>query len=217
VVGLGKPSFMKALIFDTETTNFVNFKTPPEHDSQPDIVQIAALLCEGVPNGSFIKRASLDFVVIPNKAVSAGAAATHGIGDQTIRDYGVSPQVALSAFQGLLEQADVLVAHNMTFDASVLRTAWHRTFGVDLRSLLGEKRAFCTMKAATPVCKILKANARHREDYKWPTLSQAHEFFFGIGVDGAHDALIDAAACARIYFELMARRKKENENVEVSS
>ena len=208
---------MKILAFDTETTGFVNFKAPPEHDSQPDIVQLAALLCEGLPDGRFVKRASLDFVVVPTRPVTPGAAATHGISDQTIRDYGVPPQTALSTFLGLLERADVIVSHNVAFDALVMRTAWHRTFREDLRSHLGEKRAFCTMKASTPVCKILGPRSRHSKDYKWPTLNEAHEFFFAEKVDGAHDALVDATACARIYFELMARRAKEKgkDNVEV--
>lgn len=197
---------MKILCFDTETSGFANFKLPPEHDSQPDIVQIAALLCEGKPDGGFIKRASLDFVVIPSRPVSPGAAAVHGIGPETIADYGVAPSVALSAFLGLLRQADTIVAFNLAFDAMVLRTAWHRTFGEDLRIHLEGKRAACAMKMATPVCKILGPKAKHSKDYKWPRLSEAHEFLFGVGVDGAHDALVDTQACARVYFEIQKRR-----------
>lgn len=199
---------MKAIVFDTETTGFANFKMPPEHESQPDVVQIAAMLCEPRVGGGFIKRASLDFVVVPNRPVSPGAAAAHGIGPDTIRDYGVAPHVALRAFQGLLAQADVIVAHNLTFDAMVLRTAWHRAFGEDIRVHLDGKMAFCTMKAATPVCKILGPKARHAKNYKWPKLEEAIEFFFAEKLDGAHDALVDTNACARVYFELMARKGK---------
>ncbi len=202
---------MKILVLDTETTGFVNFKAPPEHESQPDLVQLAALLCEPLEGGGFRKRASLDFIVVPERPVSLGAAAAHGIGPDIIRDYGVSPREALTAFHGLLRQADVLVAHNVAFDASVMRTAWHRTFSEDLRTHLGGKMAFCTMKASTPVCKVLHKNPKHAKDWKWPTLNEAHEFFFGIGVDGAHDALVDATACAKVYFELRARQSKENE------
>jgi DNA polymerase-3 subunit epsilon len=199
---------MKAIVLDTETTGLVNFKQPPEHDTQPDLVQLAAMLCEPKEGGGFIKRASLDFIVVPSKPVSDGAAKAHGIGPQTIKDYGVAPDVALRAFQSLLQQADVIVAFNLAFDAAVLRTAWHRAFGEDIRKHLDGKMAFCAMKAATPVCKVLHSRARHAKDYKWPTLSEAIEFFFAERLEGAHDALVDTNACARVYFELLARKGK---------
>jgi len=110
-------------------------------------------------------------------------------------------------FGALVEKADVLVAHNISFDALVMRAAWHKTFESDLRDKLQGKRAFCTMRAMTPVTKILGPRAKHKSDWKWPKLSECIEFFFAEELIGAHDAMVDVKACARVYFELMGRKE----------
>jgi DNA polymerase III epsilon subunit-like protein len=62
------------------------------------------------------------------------------------------------------------------------------------------------MKAMTPVCKILSGRSKHKADYKWPKLSECIDFLFAERLEGAHDALVDARACSRIYFELQRRK-----------
>lgn len=62
---------------------------------------------------------------------------------------------------------------------------------------------FCTMKAMTPVCKL----HGNYGDFKWPKLQEAHKHAFGVEFDGAHDALADVRACARVYRWLMEQRK----------
>ena len=205
---------MSVLVFDTETTGLVLRDQEPEHQGQPDLVQIAALLLDG--NG--VERAAFCSLVKPSRAISDGARKAHGIDGGLAGRYGLQPAEALPAFAAMVARADVIVAHNLTFDALVLRTAWHRTFSNDFRSLLVGKRAFCTMKAATPICKILSGRSRHSRDYKWPKLSECIEFFFAEKLVGAHDALVDSRACARVYFEIQKRRAQEkllaSENLE---
>ena len=43
--------------------------------------------------------------------------------------------------------------------------------------------------------------------FKPPNLQEAHQFFLSVPFEGAHSALADAEACARVYFALQARAK----------
>lgn len=194
---------MTVLIFDTETSGLVDRRFEAEDPEQPDVVQLAALLCGD--GGEVLS--TLACLVRPGiKAIEPGAAKVHGITQEKAIAHGLEAPAVLSAFGAMVDRADVLVAHNLAFDALVLRTAWHRAFGADFRERLYGKRAFCTMKAMTPVCKILSGRSRHKTDYKWPKLSECIDFLFGERLEGAHDALVDARACARIYFELQRRK-----------
>jgi DNA polymerase-3 subunit epsilon len=195
------------LVFDTETTGLVDRNLPPEDERQPDVVQFAAMLCTAGGEGGYRVRQAVSVITQPPKhPIHPKARAKHGIGPDDIARFGVPYGDMLGVFGDMVDRADVIVAHNLSFDALVVRTAWHRGGLGDLRDRLLGKRAFCTMKAATPVCKILSLRARHRTDYKWPSLAEATEFFFAEKLVGAHDALVDVAACARIYFELERRK-----------
>jgi DNA polymerase III subunit epsilon len=190
------------LFFDTETTGLVHRQLAAEDHRQPDVVQLAALLTDENER----TLASMNVLVKPGKAIEPGAAKAHGITQSDAEKYGLTPAEAFAMFGTLVEKADVLVAHNLSFDALVMRAGWHKTFGLDLRDRLQGKRAFCTMRAMTPVTKILGPRAKHRTDWKWPKLSECIEFFFAEELIGAHDAMVDVRACARVYFELMRRR-----------
>ncbi len=194
---------MSILIFDTETSGLIDRRFEAEDPEQPDVVQLAALLCGD--DGEVLS--TLSCLVRPDlKAIQPGAAKVHGITQAKANAHGLEAPAVLGVFGAMVGRADVLVAHNLAFDALVLRTAWHRAFGADFRERLYGKRAFCTMKAMTPVCKILSGRSKHKADYKWPKLSECIDFLFAERLEGAHDALVDARACGRIYFELQRRK-----------
>lgn len=196
-----------AMIFDFETTGMIDRNLPPEAPEQPDIVQMAMVLCEGVGEGDFAVRRGLSFIVRPPfKTIHPKARAVHKIGPEEIDRFEVPLGLALDQFADMVGRADVLVAFNLPFDAMVARTAWHRSGRGDLRELLVGKRALCAMRAATPLCKIPNPRGRHREDWKWPSLSEATEFFFGERLVKAHDALADVTATARIFYEIERRK-----------
>ena len=60
--------------------------------------------------------------------------------------------------------ADVVIAHNTAFDFMFLRTEFERC-----GSIFAPNGEFCSMKKATPVCKIPRANG---VGYKYPKLSE---------------------------------------------
>jgi len=106
----------------------------------------------------------------------------------------------------MAERADLIVAHNLPFDLFLMQTAWAR--GKSTRTFdqaHGRREQFCTMKSAAPVVKMpptermLAAGFTHA---KPPKLEECIHHFFGEKLEGAHDALIDVRACARVFFHL---------------
>ena len=188
---------MKALIFDTETTGMVNWKQPPEHPGQPDLVQLAMLL---VDRDDWSAKNQVSFIVqlAPGVRIEPEAQATHGISADDCERYGVAPVVAVSLFNQLCMQADVIVAHNISFDQSIMLTALHRLGNKPNR--MEGKALVCTKEATTDVLKLpSKYNS-----YKWPTLAEAYRHYTGLEIEGAHDALADTQACLTVYRALVS-------------
>jgi DNA polymerase-3 subunit epsilon len=95
--------------------------------------------------------------------------------------------------------ADLLVAHNVSFDLAFLRAEYER-----LNECFCFKEEFCTMKKCTPVCKLKRKSG---EGYKYPKLSELCAHFsiseeyvkqsvvelYGTNA-GFHDARFDTVA-----------------------
>lgn len=184
------------LVFDTETTGMVRWHEPPTHPAQPRLVQLGIGLYH--PDGTEISAISL--IVDSKCAIDPEAAAVHGIDNELCRQAGIEPALAMSLLESMAARATIRVAHNVNFDSKIvdIELSSIGTSALHFRAL----PSFCTMQASTPICRILKQNPRHSADYKWPKLTEAHQFFFNEPFAGAHDALSDVRACARIYFHL---------------
>ena len=97
--------------------------------------------------------------------------------------------------------ADVIIAHNVDFDLSFLRAEFAKT-----NVSFTYKNAFCSMKTAVPVCKIMRSSGK---GYKYPKLIEFATFcgitegealekekeWFG-SVSHTHDARLDTALLA---------------------
>lgn len=187
------------LVYDTETTDMWDFKAPPIADHQPHIVQLAfALFHNGVPVRSEAYLIKSEFPSAP------GAAAVHGKTTEVRDRFGIPYRRALQSFMSAVEHADVLVAHNEAFDSKVINRALmhvepyveekpHPTF------TFGSVQAYCTMQSSTNLCALPGRGS----GYKWPKLIEAYRLLVDPnGFDGAHDALADVMACAKLYFKL---------------
>jgi len=188
---------VKVLIFDTETTGMVKWKQPPEHPGQPDLVQLAMLLVER-DDWSIKTQASFIVQLAPGVRIEPEAEATHKISAADCERYGVAPVVAVSLFNQLCMQADVIVAHNISFDQSIMLTALHR-LGKKPNRMDG-KALVCTKEATTDVLKL----PGKYDSYKWPTLAEAYRHYTGQEIEGAHDALADTQACLTVYRALVS-------------
>lgn len=183
---------MIACLWDTETTSKYNFRAPATHDSQPDVVQLCAMLCDENRVYSMFNVYVHGDMPIPEEATKI-----HGVDREMTAKIGVTRKTACILLGNFLRKADLFVGHNIDFDQAVMRTAMLREGG---DGKLLNKPSFCTMKQATPICKIPHANPRHAEDYKWPTLQEAYKQLVNPeGFEGAHDAMADVTATYEVF------------------
>lgn len=189
------------LFFDTETTGkWVNTLKVGD-PNQPKIVQIAATLT--TEDG--VEVMSINLPVYQDH-VPAEAAAIHGKTTEVLAKIGLNEGTVLTIFEEMLALADTVIAHNGEFDQKVVMNALTLLDGKPSNPF-ETKKAFCTMRASTPVCQI-----KGPRGFKWPTLQEAYTHFHGQAFDGAHDAMADVTACKAIYFallDLIAQSKAE--------
>jgi len=180
------------LFFDTETTGFPSKKSDLDDVSQPYIVEFSAILCDEsrdtLQEFTFIVRP--DKYVIPN-----GASDVHGITTELAMRIGIPVLFVVEAFFRLVDLADLVVAHNISFDSRMVQIHCERN---QIKDRLFAKDSFCTMLAAKPHCRL----PGRYGDYKWPKLSEASEICLGRKLEGAHAAKADMAACRDLYFWL---------------
>lgn len=188
---------MRTLVYDTETTGLAKFGQPLSE--QPYIVQLAAILFDDERPVAHLSAITIPEFRGERAEIPERAYEVHKIDDELINKVGVPYRVALATFNNLLRVADRQVAHNTQFDHILVRAAYSR-IAAD-QDLLMKVPAFCTMKTLTPVLKIPGRNG----GYKWPTLMEAHEALLGVKFEGAHDAMVDVMACARVMFETERR------------
>lgn len=203
---------MKYLIFDTETTGLPNYKAPLNHDSQPHIVQLAAILCDDD------KRTfgSMDVTIEPNGwTIPDEVSKIHGITTDQAAAFGVSINIAMMMFLELYQKADYLIAHNLEFDMRMLNRYAKKTEDYNLYENQFTTN-YCTKIHSTDVLKLpptekmIAAKNRNPDwtppggwpKYKSPHLNECYQYFFGKDIEGAHNAIVDVEACRDVFFEL---------------
>lgn len=184
------------MYFDTETTGLLNFKAPVDDPSQPRVVQYAAILLDG----SWNELGSVSLLRKPyGWEIPPGASTIHGINTAKAFAYGAEILAILSVFQSFAYAASQIVAHNLDFDIKMMAIEAARE---KVPVVLDGKNFLCTMRAATPICRLPGRSG----GYKWPKLSEAYKMFFGEELAGAHDALVDVRACARVHRHLIENK-----------
>ncbi|WP_336764340.1 3'-5' exonuclease [Asaia sp. VD9] len=191
---------MSILFFDTETTGLPNYGLPTNHEDQPHVVQLAAILTD--ERGK--EQAQLSVIIKPDGwIIPEGAARVHGITTEKASRYGIREVVAAGAMYDLCCAADTIVAHNIKFDRQIVGTMFARAG----RGWKLPERQACTMMNASPIVNLPPTErmiaAGYGDKPKAPSLAECIRHFYGEELDGAHDALVDVRACKRIYFEML--------------
>lgn len=193
---------MPVLIFDVETTGLPARGMPLDHERQPHLVQLAALLMDD--DGT--ERASVSLIIRPPVPIPDDVAAIHGITNNIAASVGIPPAAAVGVWSNLARRADLLVAHNIAFDILLMEIAWLRSMGAEAaanwQALHAGRTRFCTMQAATPLVNLPPTERMIAAGFnrpKAPKLAECVRHFFGEDLAGAHDALVDVRACARVF------------------
>lgn len=188
---------MRALIFDTETTDLVRSRALPL-DKQPHVVEYFGLeLCSSEtldPEGKVIGRdwhedGHYQTFINPGIPMPAKAAEITGYNDAFLADKPrISKQIVLPIKQQI-ERCDIYVAHNLSYDHQMLGFTFARV--EEEVSWQGQK-----------ICTVEKT--MHLRGFRL-NLTKLHELLFDEAFEGAHGAEADVRALARCFVELNKR------------
>jgi len=190
------------LFYDSETSGFPHFHEPSDGPMQPHLLQLAMLLHDMDGNEidrfvSIVRPGVHDCVIAPE------AFDAHGITLERAMDEGCDPIVALDAFLAFVEKATLMSGHNESFDRRIMRIHSARHRGIKWEPAIPN---FCTLYRSKfiinlpPTPKMIAAGV---PGPKSPNLGECVQHFFGEELVGAHDALVDITATARVFWHLV--------------
>lgn len=183
------------LFFDTETTGLpTNYKSPPGSD-WPEIVTISWIISDSK------KFEYYNFLIKPEGwVISKDAEKIHGISQDHAEKNGIPLILALEEFLKSYNYCDAIVAHNIAFDLTVLKSAFiFKNIPVYL-----SKKTYCTMLLGTDLCCL--PSKYSFQTYKWPRLEELHFHLFGQNFDGAHNSETDSLICAKCFFKIIEKK-----------
>ena len=177
------------LFFDTETTG-LPYGKPLEDPAYPWPVEIAAILAtpKNETVSSFRVIIKPDGWVIPEVVTKI-----HNISESYATRYGMDLPLALTIFEAYLQQADTVLAWNISFDAGIIKSAALRLKTDNplenqrLTDLMHETSAFLGLGRMS--------------------LTKAYDWMFKRPVPQAHTAMGDALACQAIWKKISRQEK----------
>ena len=194
-------------ITSTPTTKYIFFDTEcnglPKYynidvcitSNWPRLIQLAWVVTDEV--GNIVKRQN--YIIKPNGfVINDKIAVLTSINTVRAQREGVELVNALSEFMADIEEAQLVIGHNIDFDMHIVGCELFRV-NMNYNKLM-TKPSICTMQKSTNFCAI-PSNGNHA-GYKWPKLEELHQKLFGTTFSGAHDAMSDVEATRKCYFEL---------------
>ena len=183
---------MKILVFDTETTWFIN-KKELDLKKQPYIVQFAGILGE-LKDGEYKELERINIFINPGIPIPYGASQVHHIYDIDVRD---APNMfqQIDQIMNFVNKADVLIWHNIEYDEDMLKLELKR---YEKSYLYAPDSTICTMKSTVDFCALLWKWER----FKYPKLWELYKKLFGEYFIWAHDAMTDVEATQKCFLEL---------------
>lgn len=179
------------LFVDTETTGL------PSGWSKPYSVErnwpcIAQLAWEVYTLEGELVKTENHYIRVPAGRMRPSATAIHGLTPAFLDQHGEDRQTVMQRFfNDLRTYCPLVVGHYMRLDFHMIGVEFHRT---SLPNLLAELPTLCTMQTSQR-----QAQTKERSFLR---LGELHEHLFKEPMVRQHDALIDAQATARCFFEL---------------
>src|SRR5690606_26373789 len=193
------------IIFDTETTGLPkDFNAPiTDVDNWPRCVQIAWQLHDEM--GNVMEHE--DYLIKPEGFdIPYDSERIHGISTLLATEKGIDLSTVLTKFNTALNKAKFVVGQNVGFDLKVMGAEYYRaTVETPLNTMLVLDT--CTEVTAD----LLKLPGGRGGRYKLPTLTELHQYLFGVPFGEAHNATADVEATTRCFFELV-RKEVYSEN-----
>ena len=199
------------LIFDTETTGLPrNWATPiTDTTNWPRCVQIAWQLHDAL--GNLIEHQ--DYLVKPEGFnVPYDAERIHGISTELAQEQGIDLQEVLEKFNIALAKAKFIVGQNVGFDVNIMGCEFHR---MGMQSPMSAMPVLDTCTEVT--ASLLKLPGGRGGKFKLPTLTELHNYLFGVPFSEAHNATADVEATSRCFLELINREIFTKDELDVTA
>lgn len=178
------------LAFDTETTGLAG-------KEDTCLIEIAwvkgAFSSPDAETWDYLVRQ--DDVNVPQKITTLT-----GITDEMLSSSGIPVRHALAAFTEAVKTTDCVIAHNMSFDKTIIADECCR---LGVQDPLNNIPLLCTMKAGVGY----GAKKTNRPQRKTISLINLHKSIFGKAPPISHRALPDAISCARCAWVLAKTEK----------
>lgn len=190
----------KYIFFDTECNGLPKYYNIDVciTSNWPRLIQLAWIVTDEV--GNIVKRQN--YIIKPDGfVINDKIAVLTSINTTRAQREGVELVNALSEFMADIEEAQLVIGHNIDFDMHIVGCELFRE-NMNYNKLM-TKPSICTMQKSTNFCAI-PINGNHA-GYKWPKLEELHQKLFGTTFAGAHDAMSDVEATRKCYFELKKR------------
>lgn len=187
----------KYIFFDTECNGLPKYYNIDVciTSNWPRLIQLAWIVTDEA--GNIVKRQN--YIIKPNGfVINDKIAVLTSINTVRAQREGVELGNALSEFMADIEEAQLVIGHNIDFDMHIVGCELFRE-NMNYNKLM-TKPTICTMQKSTNFCAI-PSNGNHA-GYKWPKLEELHQKLFGTTFSGAHDAMSDIEATRKCYFEL---------------
>ena len=194
---------MKILILDTETTGLPTERNAPfwETEKWPYIVQLSYILYDLDANAVTVEH---DFIVKMKEEIkiSPESIKIHGITNEISRKRGHDIKDVLDIFHICLEQATYVVAHNLSFDKTLMMAEYKRNNLPN--NFSSEKIYYCTMKKSKELCNFSAVNYTTKEKYiRYPKLLELHNKLFGVVPNNLHNSFVDILVCFRCFYKMV--------------
>jgi len=219
----------KLVYFDVETTGLPTHRNliPTMLDKQPHIVQMSWIIVEenqcGFPDSESLhyevkdndnttrKYTEKDYIIKMRPGVSIPQSSTdiHKITNEISRDKGVNIEVVLKEFLEDISDANVVSAHNLSFDKQmVLIEASRLDLYGEIVVPFKKIKNYCTMMSGINLCKIpIYFKHSDKYSYKWPKLSELYKHLFNDEVDEnviLHNAIEDCRVGLKCYLKMQS-------------
>ncbi len=199
---------MKILVFDTETTGFIN-KKETDLEKQPKIIQFAWILWN-INSWEFKVEKEIDVLINPKIPIPYQSSEVHHIYDIDVKGAPYIEDIIDDILYSV-NTPDIIIWHNIEYDEEMIKLELKR---LDKLYKYMPKQSICTMKTTVDFCKIQWNGMR----FKYPRLWELHKKLFWEYFVWAHDALTDVKATLRCFLELKKQwvievEKKEDNKI----
>lgn len=216
---------MNVLILDTETSGLSNSKNvkPETLHLWPFIVQFSYIIIN-LETYKIVKVYDSIVKVKSYNVITEESTNLHGITNEISLLKGKNKNTVLTEFCNDIENVDLIVAHNMNFDISVIKAEMMRLiseekdqitkqkFDTNLEKISKLTNLYCTMQESIDLCKIEKVNSRGKY-FKFPSLLELHKKLFDKEPKNLHNSLNDILITLRCFVKM----KCDVDIVEVNS